>query len=488
MEPFNSPDMMRAMLESVTDGLIAISPSGKVLALNAAIEKIFGYSESELLGRSVNCLLPAVMAAVHDCYLEKAAVSTFQHIHIDGMRKPGECFPISFSLTQGELHGQVFFTAFIRDLACQRISETPSQEKNRLLLAAIHRSLQPFMISAADGHFVEVNLGACRWLGYEEDELKSLTIVDLVPECDCRELKEREQSLFTKGIETLGYEQQFISKNGDTLWGYVSSTVVRNGRGETTQVVSQITDIGENKSLAIALAERNHQLEISNQDLDQFAYVASHDLKSPLNAIKKLVSWIEEDADGQLPLTLRGHLGLLKNRTERMMKLLNDLLLYARVGRLEGDVECINLQALCTKIFELLDGSDRFDLHTDNIDLYIPRVPFELVIRNLVSNAIKHHDNESGTIDIRCEIENANYLLEVMDNGPGIAPDMHVKALEMFQTLKSKDTIEGSGIGLSLVKRVVEQFNGSLTLISDGGRGTTISIRWPIAASANVGD
>ena len=225
---------------------------------------------------------------------------------------------------------------------------------------------------------------------------------------------------------------------------------------------------------------KTRHLEKSNQDLEQFAYVASHDLKSPLNAIKNLVTWIEEDIENNVPENSKNNLLLLRGRSDRMSKLLDDLLDYSRIGQLSGDCQSIQLKPLIERIFEMQDNAENFTLNVEDIELNIPRIPFEIVVRNLISNVIKHHDKNTGVIELTAQVKDAYYQIRIQDDGPGIPADMHAKALEMFQTLRSRDEVEGSGMGLTLANKIVQQYGGELVIDSGGIRGTGIIVSWPI--------
>jgi len=227
-----------------------------------------------------------------------------------------------------------------------------------------------------------------------------------------------------------------------------------------------------------ALEEKTIHLEKSNSDLEQFSYVASHDLKSPLNAIKQLVGWIAEDCQEIIPDESKKHLALLAQRSDRMMKLLNDLLDYSRINRSEFKSELVNLNEMSTDILDLLDKPPGFTISAPDTEIMVPRAPFEIVLRNLISNSIKHHDKESGHVNISCK--NITNYQEVMveDDGPGIPEKFHDKVMEMFQTLKSRDKVEGSGMGLAMIKRVIEHYQGNISIDSDGQRGTKVIIHW----------
>lgn len=281
------------------------------------------------------------------------------------------------------------------------------------------------------------------------------------------------------------------AKSGKIYW--VQSTIIAlvdNG-GKPNAFISIRTDITESKMIAMELEETRDilsfqvsQLQEANADLDQFAYVASHDLKSPLNGISQLVSWIDEDCKDILPDESKEHLLLLKSRSKRMLNLLNDLLEYSRVGRDEHETEILNLKKLTQKLFEMQGNKKGFTCSGQDVNFELQRIPFEMVLRNLISNAIKHHDKAEGHIDIsyeRVEINNKEkHQFKVTDDGPGIPPELQTKAMEMFQTLQSRDEVEGSGMGLAMVKKMVEKYEGGLKIESDGARGTTFVVTWGV--------
>ncbi|WP_370981083.1 PAS domain S-box protein [Agaribacterium sp. ZY112] len=487
-------ERLHAILSSVNDAIISINVDGEILSFNRSAERIFAYTEKDILGKSVNLLMPFTFSVKHDAYVKNSHIEP-NHRHniwgkerkLEGKRQTGETFPVSIAVTRVCTDGDVFYTSVIRDLSEQQATERKLAEKERLFNTAIHTSSQPFIIMSADGKLMEVNQAMCSWLGYELEDL----MLQRLPELVSDKHRVANDSCLSKmrigELTTVVREEQYIRRDECLVWGLMSATAVQDEQGAVALLVAQITDIDESKRLALELEQRNKELERSNSDLDQFAYIASHDLKSPLNAIKKIVSWIEEDGKEQLSEVSLDNIHLLKNRTDRMMTLLNDLLLYSKVGRFEREPECVELHTLCSSIFDILDKPEDFDLQVEEFELCVPRVPFELVLRNLMSNAIKHYEGSGGRLHISVGRQRGFYVLRVADNGPGIAPELQNKALEMFQTLKPRDTTEGSGMGLALVKKTVEYFNGSLEIDSDGQRGTTMVVYWPELESVAAG-
>jgi signal transduction histidine kinase len=237
-----------------------------------------------------------------------------------------------------------------------------------------------------------------------------------------------------------------------------------------------------NQTLEQRVAERTAELERSIKELDQFAYVASHDLKAPLRAVNHLASWIAEDAREVLPEASKVHLDKMQGRIQRMDKLLNDLLIYSRAGRrYYTTVSKVNTHALVAETIELLSPPPGFTI-TIQEDMPILRtypVLLELVFRNLIDNAIKHHHGSEGRIDVSARDAGDFVEFSVTDDGPGIDPPFHERIFQIFQTLQPRDDVESSGVGLAIVKKAVESQKGMVSLTSAEGQGSTFSFTWP---------
>ncbi len=229
------------------------------------------------------------------------------------------------------------------------------------------------------------------------------------------------------------------------------------------------------------VAERTAELERSNNELDQFAYVTSHDLKAPLRAIANLSQWIEEDISEQLSDDTRKQMDLLRSRVKRMEALIDGILRYSRVGRIDVDVETVDVAKMLDEIIEsqvLPDGLS-IDVGPDMPVFEAASIHMQQVFANLISNAIKYHDREDGHIEITAADAGELYEFTVADDGPGIAPEFHEKIFQIFQTLQAKDSRESTGVGLTLVKKIVEEQGGSIRLESGEGQGATFRFTWP---------
>lgn len=241
------------------------------------------------------------------------------------------------------------------------------------------------------------------------------------------------------------------------------------------------------------LKEANEDLARSNRELDEFAYVASHDLKAPLRGISHLAEWLRDDVGDLLPEKSKEHLSKLEGRVVRIDRLLDDLLAYSRAGRELGDVLLTDLAKLVESVVSLLEIPDAFEII---VSLELPavtthRVPLEMVFRNVIENAIKHHDRKVGRVVISGQHDGEFVRIAVSDDGPGIAPEFHERALGMFQTLRPRSEVEGSGMGMAIVRKTVEAQGGEVSILSGGGRGTTVEFTWktnPAGGNPNNGN
>lgn len=240
-------------------------------------------------------------------------------------------------------------------------------------------------------------------------------------------------------------------------------------------------EITKRKRNEAALAQYMKELERSNKELNDFAYVASHDLKAPLRGIMQLANWIEEDSKDQLEEQSKEFLTLMQNRVSRLERLLDDLLAYSRVGRKQGNFKTVDTTSLAHDIFQLLDPPEGFTLTCQNcLPTFVTlSVPFEQLLRNLISNAIKHHDKTEGTIHISATIDTQGFQFVVSDDGPGIPPEQHDRVFGIFQTLKSRDEVEGSGMGLAIVKKLLDNYQCQIHIESNGTRGARMCFTWP---------
>ena len=233
---------------------------------------------------------------------------------------------------------------------------------------------------------------------------------------------------------------------------------------------------------AAELLRLTRELARSNRELDQFAYVASHDLKAPLRGIANLTEWIGEDLGDALTGESAEHMELLKGRVHRMEGLIDGILTYSRAGREKADVSTVDLRALVQETVELASPPDGTTVTVagDLPVIEAERVPLQQVLLNLVANAFKHNAREGATLGVTGAAHDDGYVrISVRDNGPGIPAEYHERIWQIFQTLSARDKVEGTGIGLSVVRKLVEHRGGRAWLESEPGAGATFHFTWP---------
>ncbi len=229
------------------------------------------------------------------------------------------------------------------------------------------------------------------------------------------------------------------------------------------------------------------ELRRSNIDLERFAYVAAHDLRAPLRAVQDLTEWTLEDEENVLSEESRSYLSMMQNRTQRLDRLLIDLLDYARAGQEQQGLVDVDLEQLVEQVTQLLAPPPGFAVKFTGPVLTVRtyRTPLRQILINLISNAIKHHDRARGHITISASLENDRLAIQVTDDGPGIPVPYQDRIYELFQTLKPRDEVEGSGLGLAIIRKILDRYRCDLMLDSnpDLGRGATFSFDFPTEQS-----
>jgi signal transduction histidine kinase len=226
------------------------------------------------------------------------------------------------------------------------------------------------------------------------------------------------------------------------------------------------------------------ELEKTNEELDQFAYAASHDLRAPLRGISNLATWVEEDLGAATPKKVREHIALLKGRASRMDKLINGLLELARVGRIRQKAERVDVTELLHETIDLLSAPEasRILMVGAMPTMTAERFALQQVFLNLIGNAIQHAGRKDVVVRITATERTDEYEFAVSDNGVGIPVEHHERVWQIFQTLQARDVVESTGIGLTIVRKQVEA-NGGRTWIDPQGPGATVRFTWPKTAS-----
>ncbi len=375
------------------------------------------------------------------------------------------------------------------DITREEVAFAKLHNTEALRSAIVEFSEDAIISKTLAGIVTSWNIGAANMFGYTADEAIGKPIRELLfPE----DLVHQEEMLLAQvraGMVIKHFETIRQRKDGSLINVSITLSPIKDAHGDIVGISAIKRDISETIKTAQTLISRQQDLEHSNlelarsnKELETFAYVASHDLKSPLRGIAQLSSWIEEDIAEKNFDEIGQHTELLRNRIRRMEKLLDDLLIFYRAGKADGVENTLDVNEMVREIFDIQNNKPGLTLELKNI---LPKIntfstPFEQVIRNLLSNAIKHHDREEGVIQFSSRLLDEHfYEFTLCDDGPGIPEKFHERVFGMFQTLRPRDEMEGSGMGLALIKKIVESYGGNIQLKSSG-RGACFIFTWPI--------
>jgi signal transduction histidine kinase len=232
--------------------------------------------------------------------------------------------------------------------------------------------------------------------------------------------------------------------------------------------------------MAVVLSENFSLLKRKNNELDQFAHIVSHDLKAPLRGIDNVISWIEEDHSEELPPKVAEYLKLIKGRITRSENLIQGILSYARVDKEAEIIEEVDVNKIIEEIKDNMEVKPGIEVVTEGKlpILYTEMLPLMQVFSNLISNAIKYHNQPKGVVKIYSRDEGARYRFYVEDDGPGIAQNHFNKIFVIFQTLQERDTFESTGVGLAIVKKILDARKETINVSSELGKGSVFSFTW----------
>lgn len=333
-----------------------------------------------------------------------------------------------------------------------------------------------------------VNPAAIRIFGYPESEIIGQNIGLLFPQL------EQEQGhrvdyfgkyLETEGSKTLGVVTEVVGLRGSGALFPLDLAVVEMHGEEQRMFVVILRDISERKQAEELKASLMADLESANEELRSFAYVVSHDLKAPLRAIGALADWLSTDYADKFDDEGKEHMRLLVSRVHRMGNLIDGILQYSRVGRVRETPVAVDVGEMVQDVIDLLDPAPNVTITVENTlpTVVIEPTRIQQIFQNLLSNAIKYMDKPRSEIHIACSAQGEQWKFSVTDNGPGIESRHFEKIFQLFQTLAPRDRIESTGVGLALVKKIVEMYGGHIWIESAVGEGSTFFFTLPQAVA-----
>lgn len=485
--------LMRSACEAMPNGVVIVNDIGAILFVNARIERDFGYARAELIGQPVETLLPERFRAAHggqraQFLAEGGARLMGAGRDLLARRKNGAEFPVEIGLNPVATDGGIVVVASIVDISA-RIAEDYARRESETRLRDVLEHVVDGVVSIDErGVMQSANPATERLFGYSAAEMIGRNVSMLMPEpyhsahdsYIANYLRTGETKIIGIGREVVGRR-----KDGSTLPLDLGVSEFRVG--ETRYFTGILRDITERKKIeeqlhfyASELETRNEDLIRSNKELDDFAYIASHDLKEPLRGIHNYSSFLIEDYAEKLDDEGRDKLQTIARLAQRLECLIDTLLIYSRVGRIDLAVQETDLHAVVADVIESLSIS----LHEKGIDVRTPeRLPkldcdsarIAEVFRNLIANAIKYNDKPEKWIEIgvRPAQGRVPQTFYVRDNGIGIHEKHLDSVFRIFKRLHGREQYGGgTGAGLTIVKKIVERHGGRVWIESIYGEGS----------------
>lgn len=478
----SSEQRMRAILDNTVDGIITINEKGIVQTYNTACEKIFGYKAEEVIGGNVNILMPEPYHHEHDSYIANYLSSGKAKIigigrEVEGRRKDGTIFPMDLSIGEVKTGDHHAFVGIVRD-----ITERKESEQTKDLLASIVASSDDAIISKKlDGTITSWNAAAERLYGYKAEEAIGQKIQIIIPPDRLGEEKKIIDTL-REGKTIEHYETIRLTKDEKCLDVSMTISPTRDSKGNIVGASTVARDITERKKSEARLKEYTENLKRSNQELDDFVYIVSHDLKEPLRGLSSYSQFLLEDYADKLDEEGQDKLNTLKKLSSRMEELIDTLLYYSRLGRSELAFKNTNLNKILQDTLELIEPVIKDNNATVEIHDKLPTIPCDKVrtgeiFRNLIVNAIKYNDSENKHIEVGCTTDHKEYtgqnVFYVADNGIGIDEKHRDIVFKMFKRLHGRDDYGGgTGSGLAFVKKIIDRHGGKIWIESNKDQGS----------------
>jgi PAS domain S-box-containing protein len=380
-----------------------------------------------------------------------------------------------------------------KNVVIQRITEQRNElrEKNkelRKLSIVASKADNAIIVTDKNGVAEWVNDGFVRLTGYSFDEIVGQKPDEILYGKNTDRLMLSDLRVAIQTNTAFSGELLKYRKDKTRFWTQITMTPIAADEEGDERLIFIESDITPRKIAEEKMKQYMLNLEKTNSELDKFAYVVSHDLKAPLRAIGNLTGWIEEDMGDRLPEEMQAHFTTIKGRVVRMEGLINGILDYTKAAKNGGTLESFRSEDLLRETVDLIGAPKNavINLRTPLPEMKTEKIKLQQVFLNLIHNAVKYNDKEDIQVEVGCEDKGAEWSFYVKDNGPGIEARYHEKIFVIFQTLNARDEVESRGVGLAIVKKIIEEEGGKITVNSEKGKGATFSFTWPKVKKAPV--
>jgi PAS domain S-box-containing protein len=475
----------RGLLEAAPDAMVVVKPGGEIVLLNVQAEKQFGYRRDELVGKKVKSIIPEgfaerLIADGTRTAAEALAQQIGTGLELLGRRKDGSQFPLEIMLSPLESAEGILVTAAIRDISVRRAAELHLAQMEGRYRGLLEAAPDAMVVVNPAGEIVLLNVQAEKQFGYRRDELVGQQVKNIIPEGFAERLvadalRSAEDALAQQigtGIELTGRH-----KNGSDFPIEIMLSPLESAEG--ILVTAAIRDISTRKKAELHLLRKVEELNRSNEELGQFAYIASHDLQEPLRMVASYTQLLSRRYKGKLDADADEFIAFAVDGASRMQRLIQDLLAYSRVGTKGRDLlDTSSEEALERALINLrgaIEESGALVTHGPLPPVLADETQLIQLFQNLVGNAIKYQ-RPGGVPQVHVSVagngEN-KWMFAVKDNGLGIDPQYFDKIFGMFQRLHKREEFAGTGIGLAICKKIVERHGGTISVESQPGHGST---------------
>jgi PAS domain S-box-containing protein len=480
----------RGLLEAAPDAMVVVNQAGEIVLLNVQAEKRFGYRRDELIGQKVKNIIPEgfaerLIADNTRTAAEALAQQIGTGLELIGLRKDGSEFPIEIMLSPLESSEGILVTAAIRDITeRKRVDDDLRQNEERFRLIVSNVKDYANIMLDTEGLIVSWNQGAERIKGYRAEEIigqhfsRFYVAEDIRNGLPALELKQASE---TGRFEGEGWR---VRKDGSRFLANVVVTALRDDKGRLRGFGKITRDITERRQAEEALMKSMTELKRSNEELGQFAYVASHDLQEPLRMVASYTQLLAQRYKGQLDSDADEFIGYAVDGCNRMQRLIQDLLSYSRAGTNIGALCEISgegaLEEALSNLQVTIKESGAVVTHDSLPTIMTDDAQLALLFQNLIGNAIKYHGRESPRVHVSAT-SNAGHewIFSVHDNGLGIEPQYFERIFILFQRLHGQKEFEGTGIGLAMCKKIVDRLGGRIWVESQPNLGSTFFFALP---------
>jgi PAS domain S-box-containing protein len=480
----------RGLLEAAPDAMVVVNPAGEIVLLNVQAEKQFGYSRDELVGQQVKNIIPEgfaerLIADGTRSAAEALAQQIGTGIELNGRRKDGSEFPIEIMLSPLESADGILVTAAIRDISVRKDAETHLAQMEGRYRGLLEAAPDAMVVVNPAGEIVLLNVQAEKQFGYTRDQLVGQRVKTIIPQGFAERLiADGNRSAAEALAQQIGTGIELIARRKDGSEFPIEIMLSPLESAEGILVTAAIRNITERKKSEEHLVKTVGELKRSNDELQQFAYVSSHDLQEPLRMVASYTQLLAGRYKGRLDSDADEFIAFAVDGCNRMQGLIKDLLAYSRAGtngkalrEVSGEKALeealANLRAIIEQSGAVVTHDSLPVLRTDNTQL-------TQVFQNLVGNAIKYHGAEVPHVHISAtKNDGREWIFSVRDNGLGIDPQYFGRIFILFQRLHGRDEFEGTGIGLAICKKILERLGGRIWVESRPERGSTFYFALP---------